>query len=226
MVTLRFDSSQVISGTPTTGGSVPNNTYFYALTAVNADNKESPFNVNDSLGVVVSGGNNAVTLTWTDPPGADSLRIYRSTTNGVYGASSFLVARAAGVETFLDTSAVTFSGQPVSLSISDVLTRGWQRRASVVAEVIPGKFGGFTQMMGTRPTRLNVSFFLKTLADFDAWRGCFGHEVAIDLDMHGQTIYNLKKVLLRSTEDRIREGRQSIAAANIIDVDAQFVEVE
>ena len=225
MATLEFDSSQIISGTPTTGGSMALDTYFYALTAVNGDNKESPFAANDSSGVVVSGGNNAVDLTWTDPPGADTVRIYRSTTNGVYSTPSFIVARAGGVEAYTDTALNASAGAPIALSVSDVLTREFQRRAGVVAEILPGKYGGFTQHMGTRPARMNTTFFLKTLADYNAWLGCFGHEVAINVDVHGQAVWNLKKAFVRNTTERIREGRRgSVAAANIYDVEAQFVE--
>lgn len=225
MATLEFDSSQIISGTPTTGGSMAADTYFYALTAVNGDNKESPFASNDSSGIVVGGGNNAVDLTWTDPPGADTVRIYRSTTNGVYSTPSFIVARAAGVEAYTDTIATPLSGAPIALSITDVLTRGWRRRAAIVAEILPGKYAGYTQHMGTRPSRMNTTFFLKTLADFDAWLGCFGHEIAVNIDVHGQAIWNLKKAFVRNSEERVREGRRgSVAVANIYDIEAEFVE--
>ena len=70
-----------VSGTAATGGSVPSGTYYYAVSAVGADNGETivslPSNSVTTSGTCPGSGNCTVNLTWTNPIGTSSNNVYR-----------------------------------------------------------------------------------------------------------------------------------------------------
>ena len=74
------------SGTPqTSGGSMDDGTYYYVVTAVDANGGQTIAGT-ESPGVTIAGGggSGSVDLTWSEVTGAKSYLIYRSTTSGVY----------------------------------------------------------------------------------------------------------------------------------------------
>ncbi|OGF17554.1 MAG: hypothetical protein A2W00_05540 [Candidatus Eisenbacteria bacterium RBG_16_71_46] len=93
---------------PTTGGNMSAATYYYVVTATNA-NGETRKSA-QSAGTALSGGNNAITLNWTAIPGAFQYKLYRSTTSGTY-SSPCLIA-TLDTTGYKDTSASPSTGAP------------------------------------------------------------------------------------------------------------------
>jgi hypothetical protein len=90
----------LVSGTP----------YYYVLTATNSNGETT---ISAQVTATPSGGNLSVVNTWTQVPGATGYKLYRSTTSGVYGASSLLTTIGAGTTlTYTDTGSATGAGTP------------------------------------------------------------------------------------------------------------------
>lgn len=66
-----------------TGGSIPNGTYYYVVTAVNDTGYDSPLS-SQEVTVITGSNSGEVTLTWFAVDGAVSYRIYRSSVSGDY----------------------------------------------------------------------------------------------------------------------------------------------
>jgi hypothetical protein len=105
-----------VAGTATTGGTLAAGTYYYAIRAcINAACNSGPFGTQSQLSaaVVVSGSNNAVNLTWTDPPTATgtitAYLISRSTSPWGFGAQAVpnIAVSGASTNSYTDTG---FSG--------------------------------------------------------------------------------------------------------------------
>lgn len=93
------------------GGSIGAGTYRYRLTAVDASGNTS-FYGTESGPVTTTGSTSSVTLTFPAlPVSAVSWNIYRTTTQGVYGASSLIASAQTGA-TYVDVAAATSSGTP------------------------------------------------------------------------------------------------------------------
>lgn len=88
--------------TATTGGTLAAATYFYRVSAINA-NGETPASTETSQ--VTTGTTSTVTVNWSAVPGATGYNIYGRTT----GAQQ-LIATVGAVTTYTDTGAITPSG--------------------------------------------------------------------------------------------------------------------
>jgi len=89
-----------------TGGSLATGTYFYKVTALNANGETLPSN---EIGVAVTGPTGSVSLTWGAVPGATGYRVYRGTSAG--GENVFY---ASTTNSFVDTNAAGTPGTPNS----------------------------------------------------------------------------------------------------------------
>jgi hypothetical protein len=115
------------SATLAAGGSLVSGTpYFWTVTALDGSGETVG---SAEVTATPSAGNLSATLAWTAPKGAVSYRVYRSTTAGVYGATSLVgTSTRAG---FTDTGAAASSGTVPSVTtaytvIIDPATGNWQ----------------------------------------------------------------------------------------------------
>lgn len=101
------------------GGTFTAGTYYYVVTALTATSES----VQSSQLSVITAANDQVAVSWNPVIGATGYRIYRSTTPGVFGASS-LVASVAGGATvnYTDTGAATTAGTPPTQTKAAVQT--------------------------------------------------------------------------------------------------------
>lgn len=111
------------SGIPQVNGLMTSGTYYYVITAVNANGVET-LQSSESTGVTIDGSTDkGIVLTWTPIAGAAYYKIYRTMSSGTYGSSSLAgttqqtatqpnINPLAG--TFTDESASTTTGQPPS----------------------------------------------------------------------------------------------------------------
>jgi hypothetical protein len=105
-----------VPGIPTcvasnTGGSMAAGTYYYVLTALTANGETtmSP----QSPGVTITSSTGSVRLSWTAITTATGYNIYRTTTSGSYGLSSYVTTIVSGsTTTYTDTSLSTKQGTP------------------------------------------------------------------------------------------------------------------
>ena len=100
------------------GGTLATGTYYYAVTALDRNGNETTRSI-QTPGVPVTGPNGSVVLKWKPIAGAYSYKLYRTTTSGTYGASSYLItvgtASSSTTNTtvdYIDTGTATSSGQP------------------------------------------------------------------------------------------------------------------
>jgi hypothetical protein len=80
--------------TATTGGTLAASTYFYRITALDANSNEGLGSV-QSTGQLTTGSTSTITLTFAPVPGAHSYRVYRTTVSGTYTAGYLAVALSA-----------------------------------------------------------------------------------------------------------------------------------
>ncbi len=107
--TVALDSTlRWTAWTPTTGGSMSAGSYYYVLTATTAQG-ETQRSV-PTIGTTLSGGNNAVRLSWTSISGAVRYKVYRSTTSGTYNTPALI----ATLDTtgYTDGAAAPAAGAP------------------------------------------------------------------------------------------------------------------
>lgn len=79
--TVNLPAPTLVSATPSTsGGTLPANTYYYRITALNAAGETVGSN---EVSAVTTGATSSVALVWVDNPLATSYRIYRGTASGV-----------------------------------------------------------------------------------------------------------------------------------------------
>jgi peptidoglycan/xylan/chitin deacetylase (PgdA/CDA1 family) len=84
----------------TSGGALPEATYFYRLTATSASGETTP---SGEVSVATWGSSGSVTLSWSTATGATGYRIYRSTAAG----AERLLASVGNVTTYSDTGSAT-----------------------------------------------------------------------------------------------------------------------
>ena len=104
------------AATTVVGGSLTSlTTYYYIVTSVDYWGGEST--ASSEISATTDANKKTVRLTWNKMPGAVNYKIYRSTTSGVYGASSFLSATVGQRRTYDDTGSTSLSsGSPPSVS--------------------------------------------------------------------------------------------------------------
>lgn len=98
------------SGTSDVNGHVAEGTYYYVISAL--DETGETLQGTESAVVTVGSGQNAVSLTWTAVTGASSYKIFRTTSSGSYGASSYI--GTAATNSYTDLLANTTTGQPLA----------------------------------------------------------------------------------------------------------------
>jgi len=103
------------SGTPyTTGGNMADNTYYYVITALNGVGET--IKGTESSGIVIYGGtppgSGRVELTWAGVTGAQSYKIYRTTTSGTYSSPAYIGNPTT--TSYTDTLFIPNSGEPPS----------------------------------------------------------------------------------------------------------------
>lgn len=102
----------------TSGGTLATGTYYYAVTALDRSGNETTRSI-QTPGVPVTGPSGSVVLKWKPIAGAYSYKVYRTTTSGTYGATSYLVTVGTASSSssnatvdYIDTGSATTSGQP------------------------------------------------------------------------------------------------------------------
>jgi hypothetical protein len=97
---------------PTTGGSLANGTYWYAIETAGASG--STYSSYTYTSVTLSGSNNAVSLSWTAPGGTHptNCQIFRSTNTGFVSKPQYNISNCTSTTTFTDTGAGTGTGSP------------------------------------------------------------------------------------------------------------------
>lgn len=96
-----------------TGGSIPNGTYHYVVTAVDYNDEEQSGTTTelDSNEVTTTTGNNKVNITWTAREGAKSYKIYRLTSaQSVWDEPSDVYLGTSTTNSYTDTAASTSAG--------------------------------------------------------------------------------------------------------------------
>jgi hypothetical protein len=114
------DIDPPVANTPTLtgGGSLVSGTpHFWVVSAVDGVGETLQSN---EVTITPSGANLTAVVTWSAVPGAVSYKLFRSTTTGVYGATSLV---ASGIETasYNDTGAALSAGQPLAQETSGFL---------------------------------------------------------------------------------------------------------
>jgi len=105
---LRTDAPNGLSATPAAGGTLSANTYYYKITLLDMDGGESGTSL--EISGTTAGGNLTLALAWSSYSEAASYKVYRSTTSGSYGATSY-VGTTTGT-TFNDTGIALTTGTP------------------------------------------------------------------------------------------------------------------
>lgn len=126
--TSRFFATTVTTiGAPTatpsaSGGSMADGTYYYVITAVSNGGATERGTESAAATVVGGGGSGSVALSWSAPSGGgvDYYNIYRTTTSGTYGATTFVTSVAGTSHT--DILNTTTTGTPAT-SNSAYLTK-------------------------------------------------------------------------------------------------------
>jgi len=104
-----------LTATATTGGTLAAGTYYYSLQSTCASDGSLSAGSNE-VSVVISGSNNAVSLSWTAPAGTDpsSCTIFRGTTSGstfAGGVTTHSISNCTSTTTYSDTGAAGSTGQ-------------------------------------------------------------------------------------------------------------------
>lgn len=100
------------SAGPDTGGSLPDDTYYYKVSAVDEAGESI---ASSEVQATTSGTDNQVVVDWEAVSGAVRYKVYRSLVSGTYGAVSFLAYVNAGTVDYTDTGAVALTpGTPLS----------------------------------------------------------------------------------------------------------------
>lgn len=97
--------------TATTGGTLAAATYFYVITALNANGETLKSN---EVSIATTGTTSTVTLGWTAVAGATGYRVYRSTTTGT--EQKLNITDLGAVTTYTDTGAATVATNPPTLN--------------------------------------------------------------------------------------------------------------
>lgn len=99
------------------GGSMADGTYYYVITAVTGNGGTTERGTESAAATVSGGGGSgSVALSWSAPAGggADSYNIYRTTTSGTYGATTFITNTTA--TSYTDTANAPTSGTPATFA--------------------------------------------------------------------------------------------------------------
>lgn len=97
------------TGTTDVNGHVEEDDYYYVVSAL--DETGETLQSTESSAVTVGSGQNAVNLTWTAVTGATSYKVFRTTSSGSYGGSSYL--GTAATNSYKDLLAVPITGAPL-----------------------------------------------------------------------------------------------------------------
>lgn len=97
------------------GGSLVNTTtYYWVITATNANGETV---VSNEKSLTIANPNNTATLAWAQVTGTTGYKVYRSTTAGVYGATSLVTTITSGSTlTYNDTGTALTAGTPPGTS--------------------------------------------------------------------------------------------------------------
>lgn len=114
----KFAPPTNVSGTPAAGGSLANGTYYYSVRATTASCSGALVGAPSavSAGVVLTGGNGTVNLTWSLPatsmlaPAGFCVMRGTSVNNAVFGATSWYYVAGGSTTSFADTGAAPNAG--------------------------------------------------------------------------------------------------------------------
>jgi formylglycine-generating enzyme required for sulfatase activity len=98
-------------GTPSTGGSMSADSYYYVITALNGNGETTESTETDEIVVAATG---LVALSWVPVHGATSYKIYRTTVSGTYADPAY-IANPTG-SSYTDTAAADSAGEPPSVN--------------------------------------------------------------------------------------------------------------
>lgn len=96
-----------LTATGTTGGALASATYYYKVTASNAQGETTG---SSEASVAIGGSNNAANISWSAVAGAAFYTLYRSTTSGGEGTSPALIATNITTTSYTDVSANPSTG--------------------------------------------------------------------------------------------------------------------
>lgn len=98
-----------ISGSGLTGSLTPSTVYYYVVTALDFDGRESTASNQVSVNTST---NTSVQIRWYEVPGARQYRVYRSTVSGVYDNTFIRTTKLDDISYFLDYGFNTSTGTP------------------------------------------------------------------------------------------------------------------
>ncbi|MGC1685189.1 MAG: glycosyl hydrolase family 28-related protein [Candidatus Acidiferrales bacterium] len=105
-----------LAGTPTTGGTLANGTYYYSIQAASAGSGKSKSAGSNEISVTLSGSSDAVALSWAVPEGTNpgGCYVYRNTTaGGTFNIDRSLIATIANctsTTSYTDVGATVTNG--------------------------------------------------------------------------------------------------------------------
>lgn len=147
--------TQNAPSTSTTGGTLAAATYYYKVSALNAQGETLPSNEQSQI---TTGTTSSNTINWTAVTGATSYRIYRGTSTG---AQNVYYTSAAGTTSFLDTGAAATSGTVATVNMTgsgaDVNIKGGEYMFTA-----EGTVGGSTislQIKTSNGTYVDISIY-------------------------------------------------------------------
>jgi hypothetical protein len=109
IATILTAPTQTATATATTGGTLAAGTYYYKVTALNANGESLGSNEESQ---VTTGSTSTVTVSWGSVTGATSYRVYRGT---AAGAENVYYTVNSGV-TYTDTGAASTAGTPPTVA--------------------------------------------------------------------------------------------------------------
>ena len=144
-----------VTGTVQAGGSIPDGTYYYRVSAVNSEGQET-FAGPESDPVTVGSGNNTVSLTWNEVPGC-TYKVYRRPSTEEWGDGNDHYLGTASTESYTDSAASESSGDVMSYTSDQVTAIPEDHRGNLVVYSIPNSLLGSAQYQGTAPKELRLS---------------------------------------------------------------------
>ena len=160
-------SPAVPSATPfTSGGSMPDGTKYYKISAIDANSVETAASPEVSATVTGGGGSGRIDLSWTAVSGASSYRIYRGTSSGAQ-----TVYYTSGTNSYSDTNGSSTAGTPkigtlaaatYYVAVSAFKASGETGISPELSKAVPGANGSLTIDWTTVSGALGYNIYIGT----------------------------------------------------------------